>query len=772
MSFLQSALDLASKGFHVFPLAPGTKDQPTIADFPTLASRDPETIKAWWIDPILETEQPFNVGISTTKFGDDEALVVVDVDNKEGKNGDDELFKLELAGSELPATFEQRTPTGGRHLIFRTRKAVKQGTNVLGRGLDIRSRGGYVVGAGSHVERGTYSRVDCDRDRPLEWAPEWLLSRCGHSPERKKSAERTAHPGVDSSRAERRARHYLETEARTAVEGLSGDQTTFAVACRVKDFGLTEEQCFEIMQSVWNPHCEPPWDLEELKTKVANAYRYGIDAVGSDAPEVQFQTVVEGDGSKVSPFPDSFHPPQQLSQQPEPQQNYLHKINNDHALVYIEGSHCILNETVGEDGTPKRVFLTEASFKRKFSPFTVQQTAKGKPLTYAEVWLDWEHRRSYQGVCFAPEREPQNNYYNLWRGFSVKPLAYESANEKQKAGFDAFIDHARNNVCNGNEALFVWLMGYFAHMIQRPYERPLTTLVFKGKKGTGKNALIDRVGNLIGKSHYLVAHDSRYLTSNFNGHLDSCLCLVLDEAFWSGDKSAEGKLKGLTTAPTILIERKGKEPYSVDNLVRLIVIGNEQWLVPASADERRYAVFDLGENRMQDRKFFHDMRVNLDELGGSSVLLDYFKNFDLSQVDVDGAPVTDALLRQKEESLTLFEKWWLDCLTEGRLVSSDFGGEWPSTPVDRDRFRNAFKRYYGEHANRYTPAIPTDRAVGRYLKQCLPSLPGNTQRRDGTDLVKTYKLPDLSQARREWDLYMGHKGTWDQGSDIVNELTI
>src|SRR5690606_35582068 len=104
-------------------------------------------------------------------------------------------------------------------------------------------------------------------------------------------------------------------------------------------------------------------------------------------------------------------------------------------------------------------------------------------------------------------------------------------NAKQRSGFDAFIHHAKENVCQGDEDLFQWLMGYFAHMVQRPYERPLTTLVFRGGKGVGKNTLIDRVGNLLGESHYLVATDGRYLTSNFNGHMDSCLCLVLDEAF-------------------------------------------------------------------------------------------------------------------------------------------------------------------------------------------------------------------------------------------------
>lgn len=73
----------------------------------------------------------------------------MDVDNKGGKNGDAQILALELDGYELPASLEQSTPSGGRHIIYATPQPLKQGVNVLGAGLDIRSRGGYIVGPGS-----------------------------------------------------------------------------------------------------------------------------------------------------------------------------------------------------------------------------------------------------------------------------------------------------------------------------------------------------------------------------------------------------------------------------------------------------------------------------------------------------------------------------------------------------------------------------------------------------------------------------------------------
>ena len=49
--------------------------------------------------------------------GDEQALVVIDVDNKNGKDGDAQLLALELQGYELPQSLEQSTPSGGRHII-------------------------------------------------------------------------------------------------------------------------------------------------------------------------------------------------------------------------------------------------------------------------------------------------------------------------------------------------------------------------------------------------------------------------------------------------------------------------------------------------------------------------------------------------------------------------------------------------------------------------------------------------------------------------------
>lgn len=720
MSKLESALALAAKGFHVFPLLENSKD-PLIKGFPTKATRDPEVIKDWWIDPIMEFEKDWNIGISTTRFGDNEALIVIDVDVKDDKKGDETLEALDIMGKEVPPTYTQVTPTGGLHLILRHKEPLKQGVDKLGNGLDIRSKGGYIVASGSTLNGEAYKALPNE----IAQAPEWLTSQLGKAPE-KSTAE--APKNINQETAKERAIYYLENEAPESIKGQGGDQTAYRVAAKVKDFGVSEDDCLDLMMDHWFEGSG--WTPERLKEKIAHAYQYGTEVIGASSPEASFVPVEVVAGEET---------------------HYLKKINIDHALVLMEGTYFIVHETLDEKGQPKRNFLSEAAFKRKFAPFTTQ-----KRETYATEWLEWKGRREYQGICFAPEREARNNYYNLWRGFSVKPLPYAEGTKNQKAGFDMFMDHCRENICNGDESLFQWFLGYFAHLIQRPFERPLTTLVFRGSKGVGKNAPIDRIGKLI-QGHYMVAHNKRYLTSNFNGHMDSCLCLVLDEAFWSGDKDSEGQLKGLTTAPEIMIERKGKEPYYVDNLVRLIIIGNEDWLVPASNDERRYAVLDVGDGKKQNKKYFKDMRVFMDEEGGNRILLDFLKNYDLSKTDVNEAPKTAALLSQKTSSLEPFENWWFNCLKDGKILNSEFGDEWPET-IDTHSFRSAFARTIKEMNIR--SRLPDDVSMGIRLKRMASSI-NKTKRRDGDRTVNIYKLPSLDEARSDWDKFIGQEGLWE-----------
>lgn len=287
MSKLAAALTWAARGFRVFPIAEGTKDQPLVAHS-TEATTDFATVQAWWKDPLTGAERAHNIGIATTD------MVVVDLDNKKGKQG----FANYLAIGGTLDTFCVRTPTGGLHLYY-TGPDSATVAGFLGKesGVDIRSHGGYVVAAGSYTLTGPRSvegAYTVELDMPLAGVPICVATRLRRPLVR--------NPGDVSLPEEtpalvERAKAFLAATAPLAMQGAAGDDTTYQVACRLRDLGLGEFASLALLLSHWNERCQPPWDADELAVKVANAYAYATGTAGSMTAEVLFK------GIEIPPVP-------------------------------------------------------------------------------------------------------------------------------------------------------------------------------------------------------------------------------------------------------------------------------------------------------------------------------------------------------------------------------------------------------------------------------------------------------------------------------------
>jgi hypothetical protein len=79
---------------------------------------------------------------------------------------------------------------------------------------------------------------------------------------------------ISSPKALSRAVAYLHG-CDPAVSGQGGHNQTFKVACHVLSFGLTEDEAYHLLATVYNPRCQPPWSEQELRHKVASARKDG-----------------------------------------------------------------------------------------------------------------------------------------------------------------------------------------------------------------------------------------------------------------------------------------------------------------------------------------------------------------------------------------------------------------------------------------------------------------------------------------------------------------
>ena len=425
-------------------------------------------------------------------------------------------------------------------------------------------------------------------------------------------------------------------------------------------------------------------------------------------------------------------------------------MNAEWAVVLMGSKAVILREQPTapiEDRT--RIISLDAFRAWHLNRFTQRRDKDGdiKVMTHATAWLHHKKRRQYAGIEFVPgEGGPlTEGYYNLWRGFSVTP--------REGGSFAIFKDHLLTNVCAGNVALYQWVMGWFAHIVQRPRERIGTALVLRGAMGSGKSKVGEVFGSLI-QSHYFMVDDPRYVTGQFNAHMASCLLLQAEEAVWAGDKAAEGRLKGLVTSKFQMIEQKGIDPIRLDNFVRLIMTSNEDWVVPAGKDERRFCVLDVAPNVAQNHDYFAAMERELSE-GGREALLAHLLAFDLSTVNLRQIPLTAALLEQKLRSLDSVDGWWLQRLMDGaptRALS-----QWPVSVAKEALFDDYIA--YSDKIGIKRRSMESE--MGMKMAKLLPGL---RETRPWDEAVQKRRrhilLPGLDEARAAFDAAMNQPTEW------------
>lgn len=145
-----AALALASRGLHVFPCSPDKK--PKVKAWEQAASASPFEIAVKW-----EASPDSLPGLPVGAHG----LVVIDADRK--ANGPDGVAAFTALCVEeridLSSTFVVETPSRGFHFYFRTATPYGNSSGSLPSGIDVRGKGGYVIGPGATLPDGRGYRV-------------------------------------------------------------------------------------------------------------------------------------------------------------------------------------------------------------------------------------------------------------------------------------------------------------------------------------------------------------------------------------------------------------------------------------------------------------------------------------------------------------------------------------------------------------------------------------------------------------------------------------
>lgn len=260
------ARTFAQAGWPVFPCHANSK-QPATTNGYLDATTDLAQIDAWWtLNPDYNPAfPPHAVG-----YG------IVDVEAA-GAEAWAELVREHA----IPLTYTVRTPRGGWHYYFTGELPMTAWApgreRCLGEHIDTRGKGSYALCPGAVVNGVAYTIEDAREPAPV---PPWMGVKLAP----REQAATAAVAQLDLPGNIMRARKLLEQYVASgfvAVEGQGGNNRTFQVACEVLNLGVSGYTAAGLLDDIWNPHCTPPWEGEELAVIIKNAERYAQNEAGA-----------------------------------------------------------------------------------------------------------------------------------------------------------------------------------------------------------------------------------------------------------------------------------------------------------------------------------------------------------------------------------------------------------------------------------------------------------------------------------------------------------
>lgn len=557
---LEAALNYAARGWAVFPVhgirgdgqcSCGVMNCSDAGKHPAVerglkeASKDPEVIKGWFSIP-----EPRNVAVVTGKISD---LTVLDIDIGPGKMGAETWAELTRDAGE-PETLVAQTGSGGMHFFFKYNSALKTSGNTLGKGVDCRNDGGFVVAAPSaHRSGGKYSWVE--ETTPL-----------GHLPaELAKKKETRGRPRKDDMF---RGKYSIEQVRRmlTHIEPDDRDLWRKVGVILGREFSRSDEG-WE-MYSEWSAK----WGGKKGRNhdEIMREAYFEISQLPPDTgKELTIGTIVrqamEGGWAPLKgevPIGNFIYY--------GPGNNFIYRPTMTH---WVAAAVDAAVSPVNEEGKimPASEWLKQHQLATSMTcdPAIDEDYVKGQDCRHGEV-----------------VEVPGAAMFNTYRKPSIEP------GDARLAG--PFLEHVKKVFNKPGDA--DQFLDYMAHRVQKPWEKPRFALLLAGGQGVGKDTAVEFCAPAIG-SWNCANIDPSALESGFNEFAAATLVRISEAANlqemtkWAFNEKTKVLIAG--SPDVVNINPKYGSKFSTKMHCGVIITTNHLASgIYIPADDRRYDVID------------------------------------------------------------------------------------------------------------------------------------------------------------------------------------
>jgi hypothetical protein len=599
------ALSLAKLGLFVFPCGP---DKKPLVKWSERSTREPDVLKAWW------SEWPDSLPAIDCGKSD---LLVIDLDrhgNADGVMAWESL--LDRHGARPNDWPEIMTPGDGIHIYFDQPGDIGCGRGSLPEGIDVKGKGGYVIGPGANLPDGR--RYKCAVKGNFQTPPEWLLDRLRSKSARQMNGTQFKTDNVSLKREKAYAAAALDNAA-SELAGLKPGSRNESL--NAKAFGMGQ-----MVGAGWLERTE----VEDALWRACVSNRL----VNDDGPDAVQATLASGLGAGIQ------RPRERLQDQPKAVDD---GVSVDDFYAFMPTHSYIF--------TPTQEMWPATSVNGLIPPIVIaEDDGNGKPVTLvATKWLD--ENKHVEQMTWAPGQPMLINDRLIADGGWIERNGVTCFNnyrpptiklgDATKAG--PWLDHARKIF--GDDANHI--VSFLAHRVQRPQEKINHALVLGGAQGIGKDTLLEPVKYAVGPWNFIETSPQQVL-GRFNGCVKSVI-LRISEARDLGDSdrfSFYDHMKTYTAAPpdVLRVDEKHLREYSVSNVCGVIITTNHKTdgIYLPSDDRRHFVVWSDLTKEEFDASYWKTLWHWYDD-GGMQQVAAYLATLDISAFDPKAPPPkTDA----------------------------------------------------------------------------------------------------------------------------------
>lgn len=286
--------------------------------------------------------------------------------------------------------------------------------------------------------------------------------------------------------------------------------------------------------------------------------------------------------------------------------------------------------------------------------------------------------------CYIPAIEPSKPftyeengqwYLNMFSKLDVKIKSYQSFPEPIKKQVQFILDFLHDVWANGNDDHYQFLKCYFAGvLLGRKNE---IALVLQADEGVGKTIFCRFMGEILKDAYHKTTSKETIL--HFNYALQGKMMLLIDElnisstGEWLAVSSA---LKDLITSDKLNVRKMRNDPYTVKNLLNIVIASNHQ-CIKISPGDRHYFVVNMSEKKKNDHKYFDKLAKAMFDKNVQQAFYNYMYEFgktdQYKQFNYRLAPVTAMKKDLANEHLPHFYQFLKEyILRKGKNINKTF----------------------------------------------------------------------------------------------------